>query len=339
MFTIGKLCEFCGVDLNDVHITYMPKQGEVKIRTTTNNPDESSLLAQQTIRDAFREWLAARNPEWSSGTVSMHYSMAYYLHNHNCGITLDEALTSEDGLQRAYDAIERFYTDNPTQANSPSGTARGYLRSLRMLKEFFVENYPDLLGMSSSTASAPSIPNIVVDMLNKNYSLGFRFDTTYINLLSNTSGVVVDTQMQAALKRMMFQRDDGIYFLLDIVADAAIRKEIIDFADGYLEEYGCFEIPEFYKLFEDKVNSNCIRNADDFESFYEQIGKSGVRCVQAPYIGNRIARYSNGAVWTTFEEIATKIVTVITDEYYGSCNEDDLHTKFCAESRRSAGNQ
>ena len=26
VFTIGKLCEFCGVDLNDVNITYIPKQ-------------------------------------------------------------------------------------------------------------------------------------------------------------------------------------------------------------------------------------------------------------------------------------------------------------------------
>jgi hypothetical protein len=130
----------------------------------------------------------------------------------------------------------------------------------------------------------------------------------------------------------MFRRDDGIHFLLDVVADAATRKGIIDFADSYLQEYGCFEIPEFYKLYEDKVNSACIRNADDFENFYEQIGKSGVRCVQAPYVGNRIARYSSGSVWGTFKEVATKIVAVISEEYYGSCNEDDLHTKFCAFS-------
>jgi hypothetical protein len=131
---------------------------------------------------------------------------------------------------------------------------------------------------------------------------------------------------------MMFRRDDDIFFLLDMVTDAVTRKDIIDFADGYLQEYGCFEIPEFYKLYEGKVNSNCIRNADDFESFYEQIGKSGVRCVQAPYIGNRIARFSSGSVWSTFKEVAAKIVTVISEEYYGSCSEDDLHIKFCAFS-------
>jgi len=168
--------------------------------------------------------------------------------------------------------------------------------------------------------------------LNRSYSTGFRFETTYINLLSNATGVEVDEKMQAALKRIMFRRDDGVYFLFDTVADAATRKDIVDFADSYLQEYGCFEIPEFYQLYVEKVNPGCIRNADDFENFYEQIGKSGVRCVQAPYIGNRIARYSSGNVWGTFKEVAAKIVVVISEEYYGSCNEDDLHAKFCAFS-------
>ena len=332
VFTIGRLCQFCGVDLNDVSMTYVPKQSAGGIRPMNIIKDDSARFAQQTVRDAFRAWLTTHNPEWSSGTVTMHYSDAYYLYNNKRGITLEVALTADDGLQKAYDAIERFYIDNPTQTNKPSGSARGYLRSLRMLKEFLDEKYPELLSANSEVNSAPSVPDAVIDVLNKNYASGFRFDTTYINLLSSASGVEVDGLMQSALKRIMFRRDDGIYFLLDIVADAATRKEIIDFADTYLQEFGCFEIPEFYKLYEEKVNPNCIRNADDFESFYEQIGKSGVCCVQAPSVGNRIARYSNGSVSSTFKEVAAKIISVISEEYYGSCNEDDLHTKFCAFS-------
>ena len=332
VFTIGKLCEFCGVELNEVDIAYVPKQSAGGTRPTSFIKDKSAWFTQQTVRDAFRAWLITHNPEWSSGTVTMHCSDAYYLYNNRRGITLEEALTTEDGLQLAYDVIERFYIDNPTQTNDPSGSARGYLRSLRMLKEFLDENYREMLNDNSITVSTPSVPYVVVDVLNKNYASGFRFDTTYVNLLSSASGVEVDTRTQAALKRIMFRRDDDIYFLLDIVANATTRKNIIDFADAYLQEYGCFEIPEFYKLYEEKVNPNCIRDANDFESFYEQIGKSGVRCVQAPYVGNRIARYSNGAVWSTFKEVAAKIVSVITEEYYGSCNEDDLHTKFCAFS-------
>lgn len=345
---IGKLCQYCGVKLNDVEITYTPKSSVRSGDMARERNESSTVYAEQNIRAVlrsvisaelsqniraeFRAWLTEQHPDWSSNTVTMHYSDAYYLYNNERGVTLEEALTAEDGLQRAYDVIERFYTDNPTQTNNPSGSARGYLRSLRMLREFLDEKYPGLLGVLSVVGSAPSVPDVVIDVLSKNYASGFRFDTTYINLLSSTSGVEVDGRMQSALKRIMFRRDDGIFFLLDIVADAATRKDIVDFADSYLQEYGCFEIPEFYKLCEEKVNPNCIRNAEDFESFYEQIGKSGVRCVQAPYIGNRIARYSNGAVWSTFKEVSAKIVSVITEEYYGSCNEDDLQTRFCAFS-------
>jgi len=333
VFTIGRLCEFCGVDLNNVNITYIPKQSAEGIRPMTTPKDGSVWFAQQTVRDAFRAWLAEHNPEWSNGTITMHCSDAYYLYNNACGISLKEALTADDGLQKAYDAIEQFYTANPKQTNNPSGSARGYVRSLRMLKEFIEENRPDLLTQNrNSVITATAIPNELIEAINHNYSTGFRFEITYINLLSNASGVVIDEKMQAALKRLMFKRDDGIYFLFDTATDATTRKDIVDFADACLEEYGCFEITEFYKLYAEKVNSICIRNADDFESFYEQIGKSDVRCVQAPYIGNRIARCSSSNVWNIFKDVAAKIVTVITDEYYGSCNEDDLHTKFCALS-------
>ena len=332
VFTIGRLCQFCDVDLKDVDIRYAPKQSSGLYRNMINT-NSCAKFAQQNIRDAFRMWLKEHNPEWSNGTVIMHYSDAYYLYNNARGISLEEALTADNGLQKAYDAIEQFYKINPTQTNNPSGSARGYVRSLRMLKEFLEENHPDLLTQNGNSAiTATAIPDELIKVLNRSYSTGFRFETTYINLLSNVSGVEIDEKIQSALKRLMFKRDDGIYFLLDTVTDAVTRKDIVDFADYYLEAYGCFEIPEFYKLYEDKVNSACIRNANDFESFYEQIGKSGVRCVQAPYVGNRIARYSSGSVWGTFKEVAEKIVAVISEDYYGSCNEDDLQTKFCAFS-------
>jgi hypothetical protein len=295
--------------------------------------DNSARFTQQTIRDAFRAWLTQHNPEWSSETVTMHYSDAYYLYNNAHVISLEDALTADDGLQRAYDAIEQYFTANPTQTNNPPGSARGYMRSLRLLKEFLEAHHPELLAQNGNEAfPATTVPVELIEALNHNYATGFRFETTYISLLSNAAGIEVEEKMQAALKRIMFRRDDDIYFLLDIVADAVTRKDIVDFAESYLQEYGCFEISEFYKLYEDKVNPICIRNTDDFESFYGQIGKSGVRCVQAPYVGNRIARFSNGNVWGTFKEVAMKIVTVISDEYYGSCNEDDLHTRFCAFS-------
>ena len=181
------------------------------------------------------------------------------------------------------------------------------------------------------TAPAAVVPDELLEALNRKYSSGFRFEPNFINLLSNEAGIAVDEKMQAALQRIMFRRDD-IYFLLDVVADPATRKDIVDFSNSCLKEYGCFEIPEVYRRYKDRMNSACIRNADDFECFYKQIGPDGVRCVEAPHMKNRVARYSSGNIEEPFREIAAKIAAVISEEYYGSCNEDDLHRKFRAFS-------
>jgi hypothetical protein len=331
---IANLCRFCGVVLDNVDITYVPKTtGESGGKTMAKLEYDSARFVQQPVRDDFRLWLTEHNPEWSNGTVTMHCSDAYFLFNNERGITLEEALTTKDGLQRAYDAIERHFVNNPTQTNNPSGSARGYLRSLRMLKEFLDEKFPELINKDSITAASTTIiPDSLIEVLAQNYASGFRFDTTTLLLLGAASGVEIDERIKAALKRKMFCRDDEIYFLLDTVADASTRNDIVEFADACLREYGCFEIPEVYKLYEDRVNPKCIRSAEDFESFYEQIGNSGVRCVAAPQIGNRIARFSNGNVWGILKEVSAKIVAAIADEFYGSVNEDDLHSKFCAFS-------
>jgi hypothetical protein len=330
---IARLLRYCDVNLSDVKIAYAPKLASWSARARNERQTVSAPYAQQNVRNDFKTWLTEQHPEWRSSTVSMHYSDAYYLYNNNLGVTLKEALTAEDGIQQAYDAIERFYIDNPTQTNKPSRSARSYIRSLRMLKEFLKEKYPTLCDTTLPDKSVTYVLNdAVIEVLKDNYALGFRFDTTYINLLSSATGIEINGQAQLALKRIMFRRNDDIYFLLDTIADAETRENIVEFADAYLQEYGCFEIPEFYKIYEDKVNPNCIRNADDFEEFFKQIGKSCVRCVSAPQFGNRIARYSSGSVWSTFGEVATKIAAVIKDEYYGSCNEEDLYTKFCAFS-------
>jgi hypothetical protein len=161
---------------------------------------------------------------------------------------------------------------------------------------------------------------------------GFRFDTTALRLLSNKAGIEIDDNMRFALKQQMYHRNDDVYFLLDVVADTETREEIVVFADALLNEYGCFEIAELYAMYTDKLNPKCIDDADDFERFYECIGTRDVRCVKAPQIGNRIARYSNGNVWETFGTIAQRIITVTNDEFGGVISEDDLHKKFCAFS-------
>lgn len=291
---------------------------------------KSSVFAQQYIRTAFRDWLMQKNPSWGNSTLNMLCSDALYLYNNERGITLTNALTDADGLEKAYDVLEQHFTAFPRQTGTAATAAKGYTDTLRLFKEFLGEKFLELLHGNGSPVL--TVPQEILDVLSTEYTNGFRFDTTALRLLSNKSGIVVDDALQAVLRRQMFSRGDDIYFLLDIIADEGTRNAIVNIADQLLDEYGCFEISELYALYEDKLKHKFISSADDFEKFYEFINTRNIRCVAAPYIGNRIARFSNGNVWNTFNEIAAKIVAVTHDEYGGTVSEDDLHSRFCAFS-------
>jgi len=184
----------------------------------------------------------------------------------------------------------------------------------------------------NSTLDFPviTIPDSVISVIRKDYAGGFRFSATALRLLSNKSGVSIDENMQSVLKQQMFRRNDGIYFLFDSITNAETRKDIVEFADKLLNEYGCFEVPELYAIYADNLKN--ISSAEDFESFYKQIGNRNVRCIATPQLGNRIARFNNGNVWGIFTTIAKKIVDVTNEEFGGVVNEEDLHTRFCAFS-------
>ena len=172
------------------------------------------------------------------------------------------------------------------------------------------------------------------DVLLSDYADGFRFEPTSLRLLMAKSGIELGEEGQVLLKQMMFGRDDGVFFLLDVVADEASRNNMVEFGNAFLDEYGCFETSELYALYADNLNSRCIRNVYDFEKFYEHelVSGGGVTCVAAPYIGNRVARRRSGNVWERFEVIAAQIIAVTNDEFGGVVSEEDLHTRFCAFS-------
>jgi hypothetical protein len=185
---------------------------------------------------------------------------------------------------------------------------------------------------NSRASGLITVPQQVIAILSKDYAGGFRFDATALRLLSSKAGIEIDKNMQASLKQRMFRRNDDVYFLLDVVADAETRKDIVSFAGVLLDEYGCFEIPEFYALYADRLNSKCIGGVGDFENFYERISRRDVRCVAVPQSGNRIVRYSSRNAWETFSTIAQKITTIANDEFGGVISEENLHQKFCAFS-------
>lgn len=243
-----------------------------------------------------------------------------------------------------FDRLNRIFREAPNFQEIDRGSGHGTFSA----GLFAYRRYMCYLGngdvkMPVASAAFPMeeqtnmIPTKLLDTLRNTYPSGFRFEATSINLLSSASGIPVSEELQNSLRQIMFRREDDIFFLLDQVVDESTRSEIVEFADSFLQEYSCFEIPELYQMYRDHLALACIRNAEDFECFYKQITHRGVRCVGAPQFGNRIARYSGGNVWTTFGELAKKIAAHINNEHYGSCTEEDLHQEFCVFSRDLLG--
>lgn len=324
---IRSLCTYCDIETDDIDIRYLAKS-EAGEQEASNRIDLVSFTIKEAVTKVLSDTMRPMTIDEIYNKIIEQNLYTFKAQNPVNVVRTTIESACDNSCCENKDFVPCFHFEK----NDGGKRIYSLLEAAQTADTRTQEQDAELLDVNSVGESAPSVPDALLAALNRNYASGFRFDTTYINLLSNASGVVVDERVQSALKQIMFHRDDDIFFLLDTVADAAMRKNIVDFADAYLQEFGCFEIPEFYRLYEDKVNPNCVRNADDFESFYGQISNSGVRCVRTPQIGNRIARVSNGNVWGAFETIASKIVSVITEKFYGSCNEDDLHIIFCVFS-------
>ena len=188
-------------------------------------------------------------------------------------------------------------------------------------------------GYNVSEGSDVTVPEVLLDVLKKTYSGGFRFEATSISLLASATGVQIDKKLKEKLKSTMFGRRDGIYFLPDQIADKATHSDLLATTDMYLQDYGCFEVSEVYQHFKIELSPVCIKTVEDFEDYYLWVTQKSVRCVMAPQIGNRIVRLRGGNVWDRFSEIGEKIVTFINERHYGSCTEEELHEEFPAFSK------
>ncbi len=87
------------------------------------------------LRDEFGNYIRQQHSEWADSTVNMHKSDAYFLKNNDVGISLTEALGNEEALLVARDKI-RDYLRDVNKVGNPENGANGYLRTLRMFREF-----------------------------------------------------------------------------------------------------------------------------------------------------------------------------------------------------------
>ncbi|MCO5388575.1 MAG: hypothetical protein NHB14_25470 [Desulfosporosinus sp.] len=128
------------------------------------------------LKDEFRNYIRQQHPEWADSTVYMHKSDAYFLTNNDVGISLTEALANEEALLVARDKI-RDYLRDVNKVGNPENGANGYLRTLRMFKEFFLR-HPDPVTTLAKDNFDLAVIGKVADVISARFANGFRLNSS-----------------------------------------------------------------------------------------------------------------------------------------------------------------
>jgi hypothetical protein len=127
------------------------------------------------LRDEFRNYIRQQHPEWADSTVDMHKSDAYFLKNNDVGISLTEAIANEEALLVARDKI-RDYLRDVSRVGNPESGANGYLRTLRMLKEYLSKRPAPVTALSKDNLDLAVIEN-VTEVISTCFVNGFRLNS------------------------------------------------------------------------------------------------------------------------------------------------------------------
>lgn len=115
-----------------------------------------SLQELNALRNEFREYLRTLHPEWADNTVSMWYSDAFFGLNNNIGVDFWSSLISEGALLVARDKIKDHFESKGY--DGPDGRADGYLKAMKLLKDFLDKDHPQLAAdWSGKTVSSANL--------------------------------------------------------------------------------------------------------------------------------------------------------------------------------------
>jgi len=128
------------------------------------------------LKDGFRNYIRQQHPEWADSTVDMHKSDAYFLKNNDVGISLTEALSNEEALLVARDKI-RDYLRDVSKIGNPESGANGYLRTLRMFKEFLSRHPAPVTTLPKDNFDLAVIEK-VADVISTRFANGFRLNSS-----------------------------------------------------------------------------------------------------------------------------------------------------------------
>ena len=177
-----------------------------------------------------------------------------------------------------------------------------------------------------ATMSIEAICNIIVS----DHPKGFVFNTTTLRLLSEKTGMTIDGSIEASLKKKMFNRGDGVFFLTNKIAKESIIQSIIQQANSFFDDFSFFELSQLHEIFIDKIDNRCLYNLSSFELFLTSVVLRDVRCVSA--YGTKLVRKRGINIDSLMRNISKNLIGFVTKDYNGVVASNDLSACFPAFS-------
>lgn len=99
------------------------------------------------------------------------------------------------------------------------------------------------------------------------YANGLRMEATSLRLLEDAANCSIDERLQNILQRLMFRRNDGLYFFPDSIIGKESEETILQEPADFLSRFGCFDIAVEYRRCCERFPLRGLRDENDFADF------------------------------------------------------------------------
>lgn len=288
------------------------------------------------LRDEFRNYIRQQHPEWADSTVDMHKSDAYFLKNNDVGISLTEALANEEALLVARDKI-RDYLRDVNKVGNPENGANGYLRTVRMFKEFLSRDPAPVTTLTKDNYDIAVIEK-VVDIISMRFANGFRLNSSielsrFRNFYANELGEelkLTDEELKSYIAACGTTFDGKVY-----AVSAQAKERIKELAEEYFTDGAqAIFFAEFYSKNENWLFSASVVSEDMLISILRRLFPKLL--FTQTYFGytdasvfatleNEILRVWGDDVLLTYEQLSERLQYMPLDRIkYALCQNGDF---------------
>ena len=226
--------------------------------------------------------------------------------------SMESALTGKNvGVPASslFREIVRLYRDDRPQYDRILGEAKTMIASgnqteIPAVTEDDSPKEGDNLSFYEQKSSIP--PNLRLTILEK-YANGLRMEATSLRLLEAAANCSIDERLQNVLQRLMFRRNDDLYFFPDSIIGKESEETILQETADFLSRFGCFDIAVEYRRCCERFPLRGLRDENDFADFLLFLNPGAFRVTR--FCQKSVARKTG----VSKNELAERLTSLLRD--------------------------